>query len=377
MTDGYEPGSTLKAVLLASAVSHGWKLSDQLWGEKGTFYVQGKKISEAEAKEKFEWVNLRKMIQVSSNIVAAKLALKVGADNYYSTLKTFGFGSKTGSGFPGEISGRLMGRNEWTPLSLANFGFGQGVLVTPIQMLRAYATFANGGFLVQPTFLKSPLEGAKHEAPKRIISQKVADTVTEALKSPLEEGGTGVKAKVDGYLVAGKTGTAQTVDPETGHYSRSRYISSFIGYPVGVDPKLVIFTSIDEPRGVYYASETAAPLFRAVLQAAVTRLSMPNVLARTPATLTPKEKAPLKDRLQWSLAKVIDPLEVGGTASDGTLLWKMPNLLGLTPREALRVLQGRHFQLEVHGAGMIQTQVPEAGKSIADGSKIRLNLIEP
>ena len=182
--------------------------------------VQGHKISEAETKEKFQWLSLKKLIQVSSNIGAAKVALKLGADHYYSTLKAFGFGSKTDTGFPGEISGRIPELKKWQPLSLANIGFGQGVLVTPMQMTRAYATFLNGGWLVQPTLIKSD-SAKKPDAPKRILTQKVADSVLEALATVTQEGGTGIKASLPGYRVAGKTGTAQMVDPNTGGYSRS------------------------------------------------------------------------------------------------------------------------------------------------------------
>src|SRR6185312_1645673 len=145
ITDGYEPGSTLKPVLVASALTHGWKLSDEVWGERGSFTLQNHKISEAETHEKFEWISLKKTIQVSSNVAAAKVALKLGADRYIQTLKLFGFGSKTGIGFPGEISGRLLDRKDWGALTLANVGFGQGILVTPLQMIRAYAAIANGG----------------------------------------------------------------------------------------------------------------------------------------------------------------------------------------------------------------------------------------
>ena len=148
------PGSTLKAVLMASVLSNGGKSSDQVWGELGSFTLQGHRISEAEAREKFEWVSLKKMIQVSSNIAAAKFALKLGADRYLKTLRSFALGSRTGLGFPGEISGKVPARKEWGPLTLANIGFGQGVLVTPLQMTRAYAAFLNGGLLPLSHFVK-------------------------------------------------------------------------------------------------------------------------------------------------------------------------------------------------------------------------------
>jgi cell division protein FtsI (penicillin-binding protein 3) len=395
VTDGYEPGSTLKAVLLSAALSQGMRLGDRLWAEKGSFVVQGKRISEAEAHEKFEWISLKQMIQLSSNVAAAKLALKVGSDRYLTTLKSFGFGEKTDLGFPGEISGIVPprpARGGWQPLTLANVGFGQGILVTPMQMVRAYAAFLNGGWLVQPTLWKTPLRPGAVERPRRILSQRTADQVVEALKSVTVDKGTGLKAALEGYTVAGKTGTAQAVDPATGKYSRSRYIASFIGFAVNVDPKLVIFTSIDEPRGVYYASETAAPLFKQVLNAAATRFSLP--AQETPSRVLAmaqsgppgrKAKAPsagLSDRLTTSLAKVV-PAESDrspawiGNQEDGQRVWKMPALKGLTPREALKLLGGRKFKVELHGNGLVKGQIPEEGRPMTEGSTLKLVLAEP
>ncbi|MGK5081961.1 penicillin-binding protein [Bdellovibrionota bacterium FG-1] len=376
LTDGYEPGSTLKAVLLASALSHGWKISDQVWGEMGQgLKVQGHKISEAEAHEKYGWLNLNRLIQVSSNVGAAKVALKLGADHYYSTLKSFGFGAKTGSFFPGEISGMLPVRKNWSPITLANIGFGQGILVTPIQMLRAYATFLNGGWLVQPRIL---MDSAKPLS-SRVITEKVAAQMVETLQGPLHEGGTAIKANLPGYAIAGKTGTAQKVDPTTHTYSRSRYVASFIGMPLGVDPKIVVFASIDEPHGVIYASETAAPLFREVLNAVANRFSLPTRPDTVNRVLADQ------DRLKVSSAHPVaspEPeadlaLHWQGTTATGHTMWKMPSLQGLTPREAMRALQGHRFQMEVHGTGVIRTQNPAEGTSLVEGDTVKVSLGDP
>lgn len=385
VTDGYEPGSTMKPVLLAGALTHGMHLSDQIWGSLGTFKVQGKKISEAETHEKFEWLTLKKIIQLSSNVGAAKLALKLGVDPYLSTLQAFGIGARSAIGFPGEISGRLPARKDWQPLTLANIGFGQGLLTTPIQMTRAYAAFANGGWLVQPSLLREPGEGGpKPVAPRRILSEKVAEQTVEALISVTEDKGTGVKARLDGYRVAGKTGTAQVVEPGTGRYSRSRYITSFIGFPVGLEQKIVIFASVDDPKGVYYAAENAAPLFREVLAAVANRFSLP-------ANIDPgKRLATLTDRISTSLAKSVPApaapakpefkiavhreLEILAT---GPTTWRAPSLKGLTAREAARVLQGHRLSLELHGMGVVASQTPEEGRPLAEGDTVRLHMREP
>lgn len=383
-TDGYEPGSTLKAVLLAAALQKGMTIKDRLWGERGSIKIQGKTISEAEAHERFEWISLKDMIQLSSNVVAAKLALRVGADPYLSLLKNYEFGQKTLSGFPGEYAGRIPGRKDWAPLTLATIGFGQGISVTPIQMLRAYATFANGGYLVRPRFV---IEDAKPSNAviqhKQVITPKTAEGVTEALLSVTDGKGTGVNAALSGYRVAGKTGTAQKVDPQTRRYARGRYIASFIGYPVGVSPRVVIFTAIDEPQGVYYASETAAPLFRDVLQATVNRLNIPanstNVLART--KLAESEK-PLIIRQSAPLFPVSAPPPVAAISSPVTTSEPsaeapfMPNLRGMTAREALKILEKRVARVEMTGLGIVEAQYPEVGNKIGDSTVVRLKLSE-
>jgi cell division protein FtsI (penicillin-binding protein 3) len=423
LTDGYEPGSIMKPLVLAGALSNGWKTSDKVYGEHGSFVVQGHRISEAEADEKFEWIPLAKMIQVSSNVVAAKLALKLGADKLNGVIWSFGFGSKSGMGFPGEISGIVPPKKDWKPINIANIGFGHGILVTPIQMLRAYAALANGGHLIQPRIIRkisAPNEGdnpaiseggadpevdsSLSPTATRILSEHVVRETVEAMALVTEEGGTGIKAHLDGYRVAGKTGTAQVVDPKTGRYSRSRYNASFVGFPVGVDPRVVIFASVQEPKGIYYASETAAPLFRSVLQAAVNRFSIPSdkryistppttlaeLPGKAPATRTPGAEATrfvesaspvvVARELQVELARDAGPsseLADSEDGAEGALQWRMPSLAGLTSREALRLIGARRFKLEIQGDGVVVRQTPPAGELVAEGMKVRMELGDP
>jgi cell division protein FtsI (penicillin-binding protein 3) len=379
ITDGYEPGSTMKPILLATALKNGAKLGDVVFGENGSIKIQGRRISESETHEKFAWINLKKMIQVSSNVVAAKVAIKLGQEKFVTGLKEFGFGERTGVGFPGELSGWLPStKKPWQPLTLATVGFGQGIMVTPIQMLRSYASFINGGYLVQPRLLKNPAPGREAPAPRRILSAETAAAVVEALKGVVGEEGTGKKAALDGYIVAGKTGTAQTVDPKTKRYSNSRYISSFIGFPVGVEPKIVILALIDDPRGVYYAGETAAPLFHDVLNAAVTRFGIPmNMPMTANERLADRKKSGREEKssiLNLSQSHPAPPskLELQGSAPDGKLVFKMPELRNMTIREALTALQGYPFQVDVAGGGWLKSQVPEAGAKVTESDRIRL-----
>ena len=316
------------------------------------------------------------MIQVSSNVVAAKLAIKLGQEKFMAGLKNFGFGSRTGIEFPGELGGWLPStKKAWQPLTLATVGFGQGIMVTPMQMIRSYAAFLNGGYLVEPRLIKNASEKSESPAPRRIMSPEIAATVVDALKSVVDgEDGTGKKAALEGYVVAGKTGTAQTVDPRTKRYSTSRYIPSFVGFAVGVEPKIVILTMLDDPRGIYYASETAAPLFRDVLNAVVTRFGIPmNIEPKAPKPLAHNPKASAT-KLVVSQSHPVPPvrLELQGSAPDGKLVFKMPDLRGMTIREALRTLQGGTFQVEVNGGGWLKTQSPEPGAKVGELDRIRL-----
>lgn len=370
LTDGYEPGSTLKPILLATALANGWKITDKIHGEHGSIQIQGRKISESEAHEKFEWINLKKMIQVSSNVVAAKLALKIGQEKLTAGLKNFGYGVKTGVGFPGELAGWLPpSKKPWQPLTLATVGFGQGIMVTPMQMVRSYASFINGGYLVEPKIIKNNLPGEETAAPKRIMTPEVAGAVVDALKTVVEGDGTGKRAALEGYVVAGKTGTAQTVDSKTKRYSTSRYVSSFIGFAIGVSPKIVILTMLDDPRGIYYASETAAPLFHDVLNAVVTRFGIPT---NAPILAPPSMNIQISQAMAQAHIQPLEKLELQGSAPDGRLVFKMPEMRGLTIREALKTLQGYSFQVDVAGSGWLKTQSPEPGTRVSENERIRL-----
>ncbi len=383
ISDGYEPGSTMKPLMLVSAINKGVvKITDQINGHYGKLTIQGRTISEAEAHEKFGMISLQKMLEVSSNVVAAELALKFGAERYVSSLKELGFGARTGVGFPGEISGWMPAQTKSIrPLTLATMGFGQSVMVTPIQMLRAYASIANGGYLVEPTLLK---RGEKEEV-KRVPlfkAQAVRD-VTNALISVTEgDKGTGHKARLEGYRIAGKTGTAQTVDPRSKRYSNSRYIASFIGFPVAVKQPIVILALLDHPKGIYYAGETAAPLFSNVLKQTVSRFSIPTTeklndpmpLAKVePKTETKQDQSVIK--IAQSSAEITEQ-SIESTKEVNIDHPVMPSIIGLTPQEAIRALKPFAPQVQIHGFGLIRKQIPEKGALISQSVKVSLYLEE-
>ena len=382
LSDGYEPGSTMKPIMLASAINKGVvKANDSMFGHYGKFKIQGRTISEAEAHEKFGYITLNKMIEVSSNVVAAELALKFGAERYVSSLKELGFGARTGTLFPGEISGWMPAQTKnIKPLTLATMGFGQSVMVTPMQMLRAYAALSNGGTLIEPTLLKRK---EKEELKKTVVFKKsVTDDVTKALIGVTEgEKGTGHKARVEGFRVAGKTGTAQTVDPRTHRYSSSRYIASFIGYPANVRKPVVILTLLDSPKGIYYAGDTAAPLFAEVLKATVSRFSIPATerVAVPLVESSPQRKEEQSEGQTVKIAQSSAEITAQSVESAKEVNLDhpvMPGLTGLTPQEAMRALKPFAPMVQIRGFGLIKRQLPESGAVLSPNVRVTLYLEE-
>lgn len=383
LTDGYEPGSTLKPLVLAQAIQRGVvRAGDSLFGHYGKFKVQNRIINEAEAHEKFGYITLKKMIEVSSNVVAAELALKMGPEKLVASLQDLELGRRTGTGFPGEINGWVPTQpKSLKPLTIATLGFGQSLLVTPMQMTRAYAALANGGFLVEPTLIKRKEGDA---IPRReILKSAAVDEVTQALLQVTEgEKGTGHKARVEGYRIAGKTGTAQTVDPATKRYSTSRYIASFIGFPVGVKTSVTVLALLDYPKGVYYAGETAAPLFAEVMKHVVSRFSIP---------ATEKVAVPLVEQTREKLPRVIPEGETvqveqssAEVAAESAMSARevnvdhpvMPSLVGLTPQEAIVSLRPFSPQIQIKGFGLIKRQEPARGSILSPNIRVTLYLEE-
>jgi cell division protein FtsI (penicillin-binding protein 3) len=384
ITDGYEPGSTMKPLMLANALNKGVvRIQDQMFGHYGKFTIQKRTISEAEAHEKFGMITMKKMIEVSSNIVAAQLALRLGSERAIQGLRELGFGSRTGIGMPGEIAGWVPASNKkLQPLTLATIGFGQSIMVTPMQMLRAYAALSNGGYLVEPTLVK---RGEKENS-KRVPVLKAAavrDTTDALLLVTEGEKGTGGLARVEGYRIAGKTGTAQTVDPRTRKYSTSRHIASFIGYPVGVKQPITILTLLDNPRGIYYAGQTAAPLYSTVLKQVVARFSIPTteklrdplvIASPSPAQVKPQEGAD-SIKVAQSSAEIIEQ-SIESTKEVNLDYPVMPSVIGLTPQEAIRSLRPFLPKVQIHGFGLIRKQTPESGTLISKGLDVTLHLEE-
>jgi cell division protein FtsI (penicillin-binding protein 3) len=279
VTDSFEPGSTLKAVLAAAILEERLvRPDDMFFGEHGSIQVAGVNIRDH---EKFGWLTFREVLEKSSNVGAIKLGQRLGRERMHAYLQRFGFGEKTGIDLPGEAPGLLRPPQQWSEVSLASLSIGQEMAATPIQLVTAISAIANGGMLVRPRVVKHMLKGAEivpagpPTQGRRILSESAARQVTTMLQGAVAWG-TGKGAAVDGYPVAGKTGTAQKYDASLGRYSSDKVVASFVGYLPADQPKVAIFVSLDEPRGEGgWGGVAAAPVFSAIAQQSMRYLRVP------------------------------------------------------------------------------------------------------
>jgi cell division protein FtsI (penicillin-binding protein 3) len=268
VADAYEPGSTMKAILAAAAIEEGVMTPTTLvYGEQGRLAVSNTVIHDH---EKLGWMSFAQVVQKSSNVGAAKVGMALGEERLYRYFRAFGFGERTEIDLPGETAGLLKNPKEWGKRTAASVSMGQEIGVTPIQMVSAMAAIANGGILMKP-YVVSEIRDAHGlvikrvlpSAKRRVISPETARTVTSILEGVVTDG-TGGKAAIEGFRVAGKTGTAQKIDRRTRTYSTTKFVSSFAGYVPAENPKLAMIVVIDEPNGEAWGGTVAAPVFRRV-----------------------------------------------------------------------------------------------------------------
>jgi len=278
VADYYEPGSAFKVIVGAGALEEGLvRPEDRFDGEGGAIEVGGVTIRDH---ERFGRLTFSEVIAHSSNVGAIKVGMRLGKSLYYNYISGFGFGNLTGIDLPGETPGLIRRPKDWSALSLASLSIGQEISVSPLQMLVAVSAVANGGILVRPYVARSIVgpDGrvVKAAAPvqlRRVIAEGTARTLTTLLKRVVTDG-TGQAARVDGFEVAGKTGTAQKLDPATGRYSRHRLVASFVGFVPAERPRLAIIVIIDEPKILQWGGTIAAPTFREIAREALAHLKV-------------------------------------------------------------------------------------------------------
>ena len=268
ITDIFEPGSSIKPLILAAALDSGrYRASSIVDTSPGYVVVGPKKIEDP---RNLGRISLTTILSRSSNVGATKIAMSLEPDQLWGTMTRFGLGSLTASGFPGESAGLLTHYNDWRQISQATLGYGYGVSVTPLQLAQAYAAIGSGG-VIRPVSLVRLDEAATG---KRIVDREIAMSIRSMMEEVVRPGGTGNNASIAGYRVAGKTGTAWKF--AAGGYSEDKYFSIFAGLVPASDPRLAAVVVIDEPSGdLYYGSEVAAPVFADVMAESLRLLAIP------------------------------------------------------------------------------------------------------
>ena len=361
VTDPFEPGSIFKTITIASALEHKVaKPETKFFCEGGKMKVQNHWVSEAESHEKFEWLTVSDILKFSSNVGTTKIAFSLKYPRLRETLDEFQFAQRTGIEVKGESKGILSfkAKDKVRPLSLSNISFGQGVATTAIQMLRAYAVIANGGYLVKPTLIRQDESQLKKE--NQIISTKSAEAITQMLVKAVHEG-TGTSAIIPHYEIAGKTGTAQRVSPRGGYEG---YIGSFVGFPVNVNKKFVVLAYIDHPSANgYYGGATAAPVVKKITQYILYK-------KKDFAQFAKYDEKSNKVNMDTVQAQQAAPQKVFAPGY-------MPNFIGMDKSSAVQLASDRDIQIEVNGFGVVTRQSVPAGTPLAGNSNLRLQFEAP
>ena len=273
VTDTYEPGSTFKVVTVGGVLEEGIVSPSTKFRLKGSIQVEDRVIHEAVTRGT-QTMTVSQILSQSSNVGVITLAIQLQRQKLSEWIKRFGFGAKTGVDYPGETRGIVLPPDKWSGSTIGNVPIGQGIAVTPLQMVAAYGAIANDGMWVEPHFVDR-VAGAERTKPKtrRVISESTAAQLTRMLRGVVEEG-SGTTAQIDGYRVAGKTGTAAKPD-SSGGYSETRYVASFVGFAPASNPEIVVLVTVDEPRGAIWGGTVAAPAFAEIAQFALEYLEVP------------------------------------------------------------------------------------------------------
>ena len=370
IADSFEPGSTFKAFLMAAALEEKIISShDSFNCENGSYAIGGRIIHDT---HKYGALSVSDILKYSSNIGSAKIGSLLGSERLSRYLRAFGFGERTGIDLPGEVKGVLRDRSQWYGVDLATISFGQGVSSSAIQLAAAYSAIANGGVLMKPYVVEkvtdeqeTVLQHYSPQARRRVVSEKTAERVAKMLESVTTDGGTGTSAAVEGYRVAGKTGTAQKVDPVTRGYSVDKRTASFIGFAPVSDPKLTILVVIDEPKTSTYGGVVAAPAFSTIALRSLCYLNVP----------PDKKEKPKQERVEAKLNPEEVPEEsFEGTISDGLEGKNMPNFRGMSMRQVLQLMEKRNLNVKLLGSGRVIEQNPPPGHTIGPADRVWVRL---
>jgi cell division protein FtsI/penicillin-binding protein 2 len=386
----YEPGSTFKVVAFAAALERKLaRVEDRIDCQMGAITVAGRVVRDHSA---FGTLTIAEALAKSSNVAAIKLGIRVGDPTMYDYIKRFGFGSRTGIELPGETAGLLRKVERWQPSSIGSIAIGQEIGVTPVQMVAAFGALANDGVRVAPHLIREVRnsEGAvvyrAQPEQRRVINTETAIAIRGMLEGVTLRG-TAKQAQLDGYSAAGKTGTAQKIDPKTRAYSATRHVASFVGFAPVSNPQAVIIVVIDEPAGAYHGGDVAAPIFREVAEQILPILGvMPDIETKSTPELIAQvnedaERAAKvreaqiesEQQRQATLPTVDNNGGRGGeivyaVATKKAML--MPDLRGRSVRDVARTCAQLGLQVEAHGEGKVLKQSPAAGTEVSTGQLV-------
>jgi cell division protein FtsI (penicillin-binding protein 3) len=400
----YEPGSTFKIVAYSAAIEEKLaKPTDLIDCQMGSINLFGRTIRDTHP---YGTLTVTEALAKSSNVAAIKLGLRVGKERMYDYMMRYGFNQKTGIELAGETRGVVRRPEKWHPSSMGSVAMGQEVGVTPIQMAAAFATIANDGVRVAPHLVRE-VQDANGQAIQRTTAEthRVVSVETARMLRPMLESvtlnGTAKAAQLDGYTAAGKTGTAQKIDPATRAYSKTKYVASFVGFAPVANPAVVIIVVVDEPAGSYYGGTVAAPVFREIAESVLPYLDVaPDTEFKTPAdeeqnlalqtapteaegtlhhATQPSQTSEIAQTSPDAMLPRVERRERGAggigevvyaAAAERALL--MPDIRGRSVRDAMRICTQLGLELEAHGDGRAVGQSPAPGAHVEAGQTVRV-----
>ncbi|MDT5262060.1 MAG: hypothetical protein QOC61_1064, partial [Acidobacteriota bacterium] len=385
----YEPGSTFKVVAYSGSLEEKLIKPDTRIECPGSISVPGRVVHDHARGS----LTATEALAKSSNVAAIKLGMKLGNERLYDYIRRFGFGSKTGVELPGETAGLVRNVSKWEPGSIGSIPIGQEVGVTPVQMAAAYAAIANDGLRVAPHVVRevrdaegNVVEQAQHES-HRVVSEETARMIRGMLEMVTLKG-TAKAAQLEGYTAAGKTGTAQKIDPKTRAYSATKYVASFVGFAPVEKPAAVIIVVVDEPVGAHHGGDVAAPVFSAIADQILPYLDVVPDLspdAKSPSgqlAARPADAAKDVERAAveaFRLPEVVESRRTAGGeirevvyAAAGERALLMPDLRGRSVRDVARVCAQLGLELQTSGEGRAVRQTPSVGAAVEPGQTVRI-----
>ncbi|HEX6939377.1 MAG TPA: penicillin-binding transpeptidase domain-containing protein [Longimicrobiales bacterium] len=393
----YEPGSTIKPFVVAALLAeHRATLGDSIFAEHGRYEVGGRTITDEHG---YGWLTLRDALRFSSNIAMAKAARRLEPADQYGYLRDFGFGTPTGVPYPSEASGLLRRPDRWSRYSQSSLAMGYEVSVTPLQMVLAYGALANGGVLMEPRLVREVrsrggrvIERFDPRPVRRVVPEAVARQISDALVEVVEAG-TGRAAGLGSFQVAGKTGTARQF--RNGRYEAGSYTASFAGFFPAEDPQFSFLVRLDRPKGAYYGGLAAAPVMRATLAAALAaretaldRRAVAAAVVRAPVSVGRPSR--LRRGRVGSPAAAVAPA-VASLPPAGPFIFaldasppqrfvaaaapaprEVPDVVGLSLRDAARLLHAAGFRVVIDGSGAVAGTTPGGGALARPGAVVRI-----